>query len=121
MSKIEVEKPPNPPINLSKKNIQIIAMSMFIIFIQNVAKQKNVFVSISNIQTKKYFKTIDVRFFDSKLKDFYDTDDVIQMNRDVYYQNVFLFVKRIKNAITLHETEIVRVNISSYLRNIAQI
>ena len=120
-TKIEVEEISNPSINLSKKDIQIIIMSMFTIFTQNVAGQKNVFVSVSNIQSKKYFKTIDVKFFDFKLKDFYDTDDVIQMNRDVYYRNVFLFVKRIKDAVILHETEIVRINISSCLRDIAQI
>ena len=96
-------------------------MSMFIIFIQNVAGQENAPVSASNIQSKGYFKATDVGFFDFKLKDFYDADDVIQVDRDVYYRNVFLFVKRIKNAVTLHETEIVRVNIFSCLRGIAQI
>ena len=87
-------------------------MSIITIFLQNVAEQKNVFLLISNIQCKEYFKTINVKFFDFKLKDFYDTDDVIQMSRDVYYRNIF-FVEHIKNAVTLHEIKIVRVNIFS--------
>ena len=79
-NEIEVEKQSNFSINLFKKNIQNIAMIMFVMFTRNIIDQANTLVAISNIQSKKYFKIIDVKFFDSKLKNFYEADDVIQID-----------------------------------------
>ena len=117
----KIEKQSNFSINLFRKNIQNIAMIMFAMFIQNIVDQANTSVAISNIQSKKYFKIIDVGFFDSKLKNFYEADDVIQIDRDVYYRNVFLFVKKIKNAVITYETKTIRVNFSICLRDTIQI
>ena len=61
-----------------------------------------------------------MRFFDSQLDTEFDKDDVIQIEKDTYYKNVFLFVKRIKNQITILKADIVRSNLSTCLRDVAQ-
>ena len=105
--------------NLTKKNIQTIVMSMFTIFIQNAVVKMN--ISIQKIFSKNYFKITNVNFFDFKFEEFYDSDDVVQINRDVYYRNVFIFVKKIKNAIITYEIETIRTNLSTCLRDTVQI
>ena len=118
---IEAEKQPNFSVNLFRKNIQNIAIIMFVMFIQNIVGQANTPVAVPNIQSKEYFKTIDVKFFDSKLKNFYEADDVVQVDRNVYYRNIFLFVKKIKDAVITYETKTIRVNFSICLRDTIQI
>ena len=113
----EIEKQSNFSVNLFRKNIQNITMIMFAMFIQNIIDQANTSVTTSNIQSKKYFKIIDVKFFDFKLKNFYETNDVIQIDRNVYYKNVFLFVKKIKNAVITYETKTIQINLSICLRD----
>ena len=92
---------------------------MFIIFIQNAAVKMN--TSTQKVFSKNYFKATNVSFFDLKLEKSYDSDDVVQINRDVYYRNVFMFVKRIKNAMITYETETIRTNLSTCLRETTQI
>ena len=112
---------PNPPVNLSREDIQNIAMTMFAMFTQNIAGQANTPVAAPNIQSKGYFKATDVGFFDPKLEDSYGAGDVVQVGRDVYYRDVFLFVERIKDAVTTYGAETVRANLSTCLRGTAQI
>ena len=112
------EKQPNF-FNLTKKNIQIIVMSMFIIFIQNAVVKMN--ISIQKIFSKNYFKITNVNFFDFKFEKSYDSDDVVQINRNVYYRNVFMFVKKIKNAMITYEIKTIKINLSIYLRETIQI
>ena len=105
--------------NLTKKNIQIIVMSMFIIFIQNAVVKMNIL--IQKIFSKNYFKITNVNFFDFKFEKSYDSDDVVQINRNVYYRNVFMFVKKIKNAIITYKIKTIKINLSICLRETVQI
>ena len=105
--------------NLTRKNIQTIVMSMFIIFIQNVVVKMN--TSIQKAFSKDYFKITNVNFFDFKFEKSYGSDDVVQINRNVYYRNVFIFVKKIKNAVITYEIETIKINLSTCLRDTVQI
>ena len=105
--------------NLTKKNIQIIVMSMFTIFTQNVVVKIN--ISIQKIFSKFFFKITNVNFFDFKFEKSYDSDDVVQINRNVYYRNVFMFVKKIKNAIITYKIKTIKINLSICLRETVQI
>ena len=100
--------------NLTKKNIQIIIMSIFIIFIQNAVVKIN--ISIQKVFSKNYFKITNVNFFDFKFEKFYDFDNVVQINKNVYYRNVFMFVKKIKNAMITYEIKTIKINLSICLR-----
>lgn len=92
-------------------------MFMFIIFTQN-AKVKT---EILNAFFKTFFKSDDVGFFDFKLEKSFDHENVIQIDRDVYYRDVFMFVKKIKDAVMMYEAETIRSNFSVCLKSIAQI
>ena len=92
---------------------------MFIIFIQNAVVKMN--ISIQKIFSKNYFKITNVNFFDFKFEKSYDSDDVVQINRNVYYRNVFMFVKKIKNAMITYEIETIKTNLSTCLRDTVQI
>ena len=100
--------------NLTKKDIQTIVMSMFIIFIQNVVVKMNILTQ--KTFSKNYFKIMNVNFFDFKFEEFYNFDDIVQINRNVYYRNVFMFVKKIKNAIITYEIKTIKINLSTCLR-----
>ena len=105
--------------NLTKKNIQIIVMSIFIIFTQNAVVKIN--ISIQKIFSKNYFKITNMNFFNFKFEKFYDSDDVVQINRNVYYQNMFIFMKKIKNAMITYEIETIKINLLICLRETIQI
>jgi hypothetical protein len=112
---------------LTQQNIQEIALFMFNLFAQNVQDQtqarttKTINETIISIAKKNVFRAFDVEFFDSQLNSSYDQDDVVQIKRDLYYKNVYLFVERVKNAVIMSETETVRTNLSTCLRESAQI
>ena len=112
------EGQPNPP-NLTREDIQAIAMSMFTIFTQNAAVRMN--TPAQGAPSKDYFKATNVGFFDPKLEESYGPGDVVQIDRNVYYRNVFMFVERIKDAMTTYEAETIRTNLSTCLRETAQI
>lgn len=92
---------------------------MFIIFIQNVLEKIN--ISTQNAFSKTYFKITNMNFFDFKLEKLYNTDDVIQINKNVYYRNVFVFVKKIKNVIITYEIKTIKINFSICLRETIQV
>ena len=64
-------------------------MNVFTLFTKNM-RNKSI-ISIDSF--KMQFRAIDVNFFDSKLNESYGLKDVVQIERDVYYKNVYLFVK----------------------------
>ncbi len=70
--------------NLTQQNIQEIALSMFNLFAQNVqsqtqAKAVEATVDVVTNVKKSSFRISNVRFFDSQLNSFYDSDDVVQI------------------------------------------
>jgi hypothetical protein len=112
--------------NLTQQNIQEIILFMFNLFAQNVqnqtqAKAVEATVDVVTKIKKSSFRVSDVRFFDSQLNSFYDSDDVVQINRDLYYKNVYFFVKRVKDAMIMSNAEIVRTNLSICLRETTQV
>ena len=58
-------------------------MSIFIIFTQNVVAKMN--ISIQNVFSTNYFKITNVNFFDFKFEKSDNLDNVVQINRNVYY------------------------------------
>ncbi len=114
-------------INLTQQNIQEIVLFMFNLFAQNVQDQtqakiaKTINETIINIAKKNAFRAFDVKFFDSQLNSFYEQNDVVQINRNLYYRNVYLFVKRVKDVVIMSEAKIVRTNLFACLRESAQI
>ncbi len=86
---------------------------MFNLFAQNVQNQAQIKtietineVIIATIK-KSSFRAFNIEFFDSQLDPFYDFENVIQIERDLYYKDVYLFVKRVKNAVIMFEAKIV--------------
>ncbi len=113
---------------LFQQNIQEIALFMFNLFAQNVQIQAQTQVRIETMKEavfttfKKFsFRTSDVEFFDSQLDLSYDSSDVVQVNRDLYYRNVYLFVKRVKNVVIMSDVDAVRTNLSTCLKESTQV
>jgi hypothetical protein len=112
--------------NLTQQNIQGIVLSMFNLFAQNVqgqaqAKAVEATTDVVAVAKKSSFRVFDVRFFDPQLNPSYDSGDVIQIERDLYYRDVYLFVKRVKDAVIMSEADAVRTNLSACLRESAQV
>ncbi len=112
--------------NLTQQNIQEIALFMFNLFAQNVQNQAQTkavetTMNVVTVVKKSFFRAFDVKFFDSQLNSSYDSDDVVQVERNLYYRNVYLFVKRIKNVVIMSETDAVRINLSTCLRDSTQV
>ena len=103
--------------NLSSENIQGIAMNVFSLFTENMRNKVVFSIDVS----KGQFKAIDVNFFDFKLDDSYDSENVVQVERNVYYRDVYLFVKRVKDIVSIHEDEKMKTNLFSCLKGNAQI
>jgi hypothetical protein len=111
--------------NLTQQNIQEIVLFMFNLFAQNVQDQTQTkaieaTIDIATIAKKNSFRASNVRFFDSQLNSFYDSDDVVQINRNLYYKNVYLFVKRVKDVVIMFDVEVVRINLLTCLRDSTQ-
>ena len=49
----------------------------------------------------------------------YSIKDIIMINKDTYFQDVYLFVKHIKNVVTMGDPEKVHTVIFSYLHGTA--
>ena len=110
--------------NLFQQNIQGIALSMFNLFKNNIVFRHDANASnnsFDNEDWKTFFQTQNVEFFDSTLNESYDSGDVVQIKKNVYYKNVYLFVERIKNAVNMYTTEKVRFNLFSCLKKTVQI
>ncbi len=99
---------------LFQQNIQEIALFMFNLFAQNVQIQAQTQIKIETMNEavfttfKKFsFRASDVEFFDFQLDFSYDSSDVVQVDRDLYYKNVYLFVKRVKNVVIMSDVDVV--------------
>ena len=109
-------------LNLFQQNIQKIVLSMFNLFRDNIAfKNDTSNNSFNNDDWKGSFRAQNVKFFDFILNETYGSDDVIQVERNVYYKNVYFFVKRIKNAVNMYIVNKIRFNLFSCLKKIIQI
>jgi hypothetical protein len=116
---------------LSQQNIQRITLFMFNLFAQNVQSQTQTktIETTTNVVTadvvttakKSSFRTSNVKFFDLQLNLSYESNDVVQVDRDLYYKNVYLFVKRMKDAMIMSDAKIVRINLSACLRETTQV
>jgi hypothetical protein len=51
------------------------------------------------------------RYFDSHLDDVYDKDNIVQMNKDVYYYDVYLFLKQAKSAAIVKEFHLIHTDL----------
>jgi hypothetical protein len=93
------------------------------LFAQNIQNQAQVNVDfVFKISSqKKSFRAQNVDFFDFQLDSFYELENMIQIERDVYYRNFYLFIKRIKNAIVMIESNAIKMDIFNCLKSLAQI
>lgn len=104
----------------NQQNIQSIILFMFNLFEKNIIFKKFRDEAPQN-KIKTSFKIQNVDFFDSILNEFYKPNDVVKMKKDVYYKNVYFFVKRIKDVVIMCEFEKMQSNLSSCLRKTIQI
>jgi ABC-type multidrug transport system permease subunit len=105
--------------NLSQQDIQNIVLFMFNLFAQNIQNQAQVnvdFVSKISFQ-RKSFRVQNVDFFDSQLDSSYELENVIQIERGVYYKDVYLFIKTIKNAVIMIKSDAIKIDIFSCLKD----
>jgi hypothetical protein len=117
-----------PPVfNLTQQDIQDIALFMFNLFAQNVQGQAQARAAettgdaIASMIKKNAFRASNVGFFDSQLDSFYGSGDVVQVERDLYYRDVYLFVERVKDVVIMSDVEAVQTNLSTCLKGSAQI
>jgi hypothetical protein len=111
---------------LTQQDIQDIVMFMFNLFAQNVQEQTQTktteaTVDVVAVAKKSFFRAFDLKFFDSQLNSFYESNDVMQVKRDLYYKDVYLFIERIKNVVIMFDVEAIRTNLSTCLRESAQV
>jgi hypothetical protein len=57
--------------------------------------------------SKIAFKSEELRFFDPELSEKYNTGDLIHLNKNTIYRNVYLFIERIRNIIKIKISTIV--------------
>ena len=109
--------------NLSQQNIQEIALSMFDLFKNNItSKNDNISNNNSNNNDwKASFRAQNVEFFDFILNELYDSDNVVQIKKNVYYKNVYFFVERIKDVVNIYTIEKIRFNLFNCLKKTVQI
>lgn len=62
----------------------------------------------------------DLGYFDPHLDEkAHGLGDIVSVGKDVYYQNVVLFIQRIQNRVTFKGVALVRINIPTSLRGSA--
>ena len=70
-------------------------------------------------ETKRW-NIADVEYFDSYLNKSYDEDEIVTVEKNIYYRNVMLFVKKIKDIAQIKDSTIVRTDLNECLREVAQ-
>ena len=60
----------------------------------------------------------DIGFFDPNLPTNYDEDKIVLIGKKLYYRNIILFIKRIKDLATIKRYELIRANLNTYLRKV---
>ena len=63
----------------------------------------------------------DIGFFDLNLSISYSESEVVLVGKKLYYRNIILFIKRIKDLVIIKRYELVRANLNTYLRKITLI
>lgn len=63
----------------------------------------------------------DLEFFDFNLDKSFDNDDVVTVNKNVYFRNVILFIDKVRDLIVIKNSTTVRANINTALRDSALI
>ena len=63
----------------------------------------------------------DIGFFDLNLLTNYGEGKVVLIEKKLYYRNIILFIKRIKDLVIIKRYELVRANLNTYLRKITLI
>ena len=60
----------------------------------------------------------DIGFFDPNLPTNYGEGEVVLIRKKLYYRNIILFIKKIKDLATTKRYELIRANLNTYLRKI---
>ena len=60
----------------------------------------------------------DIGFFNLNLFISYSESKVILVGKKLYYRNIILFTKRMKDLVIIKKYELVRANLNTYLRRI---
>ena len=60
----------------------------------------------------------DIGFFDLNLPVSYGEGKVVLVEKKLYYRNIILFIKRIKDFVIIKRYELIRANLNTYLRKI---
>ena len=68
----------------------------------------------------KRWNTANIEYFDSYLNKSYEEDEIVTIEKNIYYRNVMLFVKKIKNIAQIKESVTVRIDLNECLREAAQ-
>ena len=63
-----------------------------------------------NNDENSFWRFEDLDFFDIKLSTFFEFDFMIRNDKNVYYRNVHLFCKRIRNLIVIKNEKLIRIN-----------
>ena len=61
----------------------------------------------------------DLGYFDPYLKKSYGEGDIVTLDKDVYYRNVILFVKRVRDLVEVKGPGLIRINLNTALRGAA--
>ena len=60
----------------------------------------------------------DIGFFDLSLSVSYGEGKVVLIGKKLYYRNIILFTKKMKDLAIIKKYELVRANLNTYLRKI---
>ena len=60
----------------------------------------------------------DIGFFDLNLPASYGEGKIVLVGKKLYYRNIILFIKRIKDFVIIKRYELVRANFNTCLRKI---
>ena len=64
------------------------------------------------------WKAEELGFFDPYLTSSLGLEDVMTMNKELYYRSIILFIDRIADLVTIKLAVLVKANINIYLRGI---
>ena len=81
-------------------------------------------IDVNSLQSDNVsdWKSKDIEFFDSKYEISIHIDDlIVNVDRHVFYRNVYVFIDRLKNMTSLREKNKLRIVISQCLRDIVLI
>ena len=65
-----------------------------------------------NNDENSFWRFEDLDFLDIKLSIFFEFDSMIRNDKNVYYRNVHLFCKRIRNLIAIKNEKLIRINLN---------